>query len=622
MRSAAERAARLQRLLPLLACPACGGELQSTAVELTCRSCHVAYPVLDGVPVLLSPELRTQGLGIQLGADDNISKHPYSPASEALLDQHRQGWVLDLGAGGKGIGFDHVVQVDVFRFPMVDVVASADSLPFKANAFDAVISQAVFEHLQYPDAAAEEVRRVLKLGGAAKIDTAFLQPEHAYPHHYFNATEGGLKHWFRNFDIQWSGVEPYQHPMWSLVWFLSDYLVALGDNDRTWVEQRSVREVLDALSRTARGCATDADAVCIQALQRFVQPDAMRRLAAGVSVLAVKQLPMDARVASTGGAVVALEQRAQQLQQRLQSQGEWLSMVAYSQRLAADRSRWLSHQWGTQAIMDGHLRAEIQARDQTIAKLLALQIAPPLPVLFRWWLVATSKKWLPQRWVQALQNRDRQERPISQLHAPATPDSERLKPVPGDVAQGEWGIGATEIHIHVEPLLLHDVLDQFFSLVYQTHQAWRLFLHEVPAQSEEIRLAMQKLMSFDRRVEVCAMGAIPAIKPGSWQIRLPGEVKLPPGALLEVFNMALNRSEIDHVVGDSLSMAMDGGESTSIRCLAGDPRAEWSDLDTGLDLSTWPVFSRAGARLVFSGHGGNLGRIPKVLFYRWSVPQA
>ena len=60
--------------------------------------------------------------------------------------------------------------------------------------------------------------------GTLRIDTAFLQPEHGYPHHFYNATETGLRHWFRDFDIEWSGVDSYQHPQWSLSWFLGIYL--------------------------------------------------------------------------------------------------------------------------------------------------------------------------------------------------------------------------------------------------------------------------------------------------------------------------------------------------------------------------------------------------------------
>ena len=84
----------------------------------------------------------------------------------------------------------------------MDVASSADCLPFADNTFDAVISQAVFEHLQYPELAMQEIRRVLKPGGLVKIDTAFLQPEHGYPYHFFNVTETGLLHWLRDFDVQ------------------------------------------------------------------------------------------------------------------------------------------------------------------------------------------------------------------------------------------------------------------------------------------------------------------------------------------------------------------------------------------------------------------------------------
>ena len=207
---------RLAALLPLLACPRCGGGLQhTTAQTLQCGACAAVYPVRGGVPVLLPESMQEPGVG-NVSADDPVSRHPYSPAALEIIDAHPDGWVLDLGAGGKHQRWDNVVQIDIFRFPMTDVVCTADRLPFRDNAFKAVISQAVFEHLQYPEWAAAEIRRVLQPGGIAKIDTAFLQPEHGYPHHFFNATETGLRHWFRDFDIRWSGVESYQHPQWSL----------------------------------------------------------------------------------------------------------------------------------------------------------------------------------------------------------------------------------------------------------------------------------------------------------------------------------------------------------------------------------------------------------------------
>jgi hypothetical protein len=41
-------------ILDLLACPACQGELRSEAQRAVCASCGRAYPVVDGIPVLIA----------------------------------------------------------------------------------------------------------------------------------------------------------------------------------------------------------------------------------------------------------------------------------------------------------------------------------------------------------------------------------------------------------------------------------------------------------------------------------------------------------------------------------------------------------------------------------------
>ena len=46
------RARRLKNfdLLSILACPECGGELDSKSNSLACGNCKVAYPYTDGIP--------------------------------------------------------------------------------------------------------------------------------------------------------------------------------------------------------------------------------------------------------------------------------------------------------------------------------------------------------------------------------------------------------------------------------------------------------------------------------------------------------------------------------------------------------------------------------------------
>lgn len=49
-----------EHLLEILVCPRCKGplEYQETHAELRCDACRLAYPVRDGIPIMLSDEAR------------------------------------------------------------------------------------------------------------------------------------------------------------------------------------------------------------------------------------------------------------------------------------------------------------------------------------------------------------------------------------------------------------------------------------------------------------------------------------------------------------------------------------------------------------------------------------
>lgn len=49
------------RLLEIVACPVCKGKLNydKDKSELVCKFDRLAYPIKDGIPVLLEPEART-----------------------------------------------------------------------------------------------------------------------------------------------------------------------------------------------------------------------------------------------------------------------------------------------------------------------------------------------------------------------------------------------------------------------------------------------------------------------------------------------------------------------------------------------------------------------------------
>ena len=42
-----------EKLLALLACPACQGDVQIKEDKIICTCCQRSYPIVDGIPVLL-----------------------------------------------------------------------------------------------------------------------------------------------------------------------------------------------------------------------------------------------------------------------------------------------------------------------------------------------------------------------------------------------------------------------------------------------------------------------------------------------------------------------------------------------------------------------------------------
>ncbi len=61
--------------------------------------------------------------------------------------------------------------MDIFRSPNVDLVASAEFLPFRESVFTQVYSKCLFEHLPNRSIFTHEVSRVLGFGGKAVIIT-------------------------------------------------------------------------------------------------------------------------------------------------------------------------------------------------------------------------------------------------------------------------------------------------------------------------------------------------------------------------------------------------------------------------------------------------------------------
>jgi SAM-dependent methyltransferase len=110
------------------------------------------------------------------------------------------GSVLEVGGGDRFIDDSRYLNTEYNDSELPGVLCDALALPFKTDSFDAVVSQAVIEHVTDPKVYAAEIERVTKPGGAIWVGGAFMQPVHLAPYHFFNVTPFGMRHLFGHLD--------------------------------------------------------------------------------------------------------------------------------------------------------------------------------------------------------------------------------------------------------------------------------------------------------------------------------------------------------------------------------------------------------------------------------------
>ncbi|OHA18482.1 MAG: hypothetical protein A2664_00875 [Candidatus Taylorbacteria bacterium RIFCSPHIGHO2_01_FULL_46_22b] len=126
--------------------------------------------------------------------------------------------IVDVGSGPERLGAEFV-NVDIFPFPEVDIVADAAALPFADGSIPAVVSESVLEHVADPNTVVSEMVRILKKGGYLYTSAPFIHPYHASPDDFNRWTISGLKHLFKDMEIVESGVR--SGPLSALIMFLA-----------------------------------------------------------------------------------------------------------------------------------------------------------------------------------------------------------------------------------------------------------------------------------------------------------------------------------------------------------------------------------------------------------------
>jgi SAM-dependent methyltransferase/uncharacterized protein YbaR (Trm112 family) len=256
-----------------LRCPVCRAALDNVDGYLRCcnLACGAAFPLVDDIPILINDRsifsvddflsgrittlarAKPTGLKARLRAavgdrnfdqlkrifhaamptiDKNIdSIRNYVRLSDLLAGREEAPLVLVLGGGvlGEGIavlmrdGNARFVESDVSFGPRTTIILDAHDIPFANGTFDAVVAQAVLEHVADPYRCVAEIHRVLKPGGLVYAETPFMQQVHAGRYDFTRFTHLGHRRLFRYFDEIDSGIicGPGMALSWAYQYFLT-----------------------------------------------------------------------------------------------------------------------------------------------------------------------------------------------------------------------------------------------------------------------------------------------------------------------------------------------------------------------------------------------------------------
>lgn len=186
------------------------------------------FSEVKGIPVLISEEMTdtvcTTGSSVsyikrpktsylrQLWNKLNESQVTVENASYFLREIFKlnsRPKILVVGSGLPGSGLQQIwsctdVEIhgfDIYASDTTDFVADAHYIPLGSQLYDAVIIQAVLEHVVDPHKVVEEIYRVLKPNGLVYAETPFMQQVHEGAYDFCRFTVTGHRYLFKNFTL-------------------------------------------------------------------------------------------------------------------------------------------------------------------------------------------------------------------------------------------------------------------------------------------------------------------------------------------------------------------------------------------------------------------------------------
>jgi len=160
---------------------------------------------------------------------NRVAERSVQRLQDLLVRQTSAPVVLVVGGGAIGNGLDslyrsssaQIIGFDIYASEIVQFVADAHMIPLCDATVDAVVVQAVLQHVLDPVQVVSEIHRVLKSHGIVYAETAFMQQVCEGPYDFVRFTESGHRYLFRAFDEIESGAVagPGTQMLWSI-----DYL--------------------------------------------------------------------------------------------------------------------------------------------------------------------------------------------------------------------------------------------------------------------------------------------------------------------------------------------------------------------------------------------------------------
>ncbi len=151
-----------------------------------------------------------------------------------LLARHDQKKIIiNLGSGPAILkNRQDIINIDIFAFNQVDLVADAFHLPIKDLSVDVIINTAMLEHVSDPQNIVNEIHRILKKDGDFFCYLPFIVPFHAAPDDFHRWTYEGARHCFRQFNKV--NVSIGAGPTSGMLWVVQEWLaIMLSFGNRT-----------------------------------------------------------------------------------------------------------------------------------------------------------------------------------------------------------------------------------------------------------------------------------------------------------------------------------------------------------------------------------------------------